>query len=155
VKLLLIAVGKRPPPWVTQAFDDYARRLPREHPLDVVELPPARDRQQSPAAQRRDEGRRLLERIPADAWVVALDERGRQLDSKGLSRRFEAWRELGRDLVLLIGGAEGLDDAVRERADEVLALSELTLPHTLARVLLVEQLYRAWTLMSGHPYHRA
>ena len=85
---------------------------------------------------------------------MALDARGRQYDSPGLARRFEAWREAGRDLVLLIGGAEGLDDAVRERADEVLSLSSLTLPHALARVVLVEQLYRAWTLMSGHPYHR-
>lgn len=155
MKLLLIAVGKRPPPWVTQAFDDYARRLPPEHPLDLIELAPARDRQQSASAQRREEGRRLLERIPAGAWVVALDERGRQLDSPGLCRRFESWRAMGRDLVLLLGGAEGLDEAVRDRADELLALSRLTLPHTLARVVLVEQLYRAWTLMSGHPYHRA
>ena len=154
MKLLLIAVGNRPPSWVSEAFDEYARRLPREHPLEVVELAPARDRQQSVAVQRRDEAQRLLARVPGSAWVVALDEKGRRYDSPALAKRFEQWRELGRDLVLIIGGATGLDESVRERADEVLSLSDLTLPHTLARVVLVEQIYRAWTLMTGHPYHR-
>jgi 23S rRNA (pseudouridine1915-N3)-methyltransferase len=162
VKLRLIAVGTRPPEWVKDGFADYARRLPREMPLELVELSPAtrskggaRQPGGSTARQIREvEGQRLLAQVNDRDWVVALDERGKTWSTLELAQKLDNWRMQGRDVTFLIGGAEGLAEACRTRADDVLSLSAMTLPHALVRVLLAEQLYRAWTVVSGHPYHR-
>jgi 23S rRNA (pseudouridine1915-N3)-methyltransferase len=147
-------VGTRPPEWVTTGFSEYARRLPREMPLELVEIPPAARRNVPPERARSAEAERLLARVGARDWVIALDERGRSWSTVRLSQRLDDWRMQGRDVALLVGGADGLDPVCLERADEVLSLSSMTLPHALVRVVLAEQLYRAWTILSGHPYHR-
>ncbi|MFU8815958.1 MAG: 23S rRNA (pseudouridine(1915)-N(3))-methyltransferase RlmH [Pseudomonadales bacterium] len=150
----LIAVGLRPPEWVTQGFSEYARRLPREMPLELLEVAPAA-RKNLPAAQARAlEAQRLLAQVGARDWVVALDEHGTTWSTLRLAEKLDDWRMQGRDVAFLVGGADGLDASCLRRADDVLALSAMTLPHALVRVLLAEQLYRAWTVNSGHPYHR-
>ena len=154
MKIRLIAVGGRPSQWVTNGFEEYARRLPREMPLELVEVAPATGRRRSPERVREEEAGRLLGRLGDRDWVVALDERGKTWSTLDLAAKLDNWRMQGRDVTFLVGGAEGLSDACRERADEVVALSAMTLPHALVRVVLAEQIYRCWTVISGHPYHR-
>lgn len=154
MKLRVIAVGTRPPEWVSAAFADYARRLPREMPLELVQVSPASHKNAGPEQARVQEGRRLLGQVGERDWVVALDEGGRSASTRELAQQMDHWRMQGRDVTFLIGGAEGLATACRARADQVLSLSALTLPHALVRVVLAEQLYRAWTVLTGHPYHR-
>lgn len=142
------------PDWVTEGYSTYARRLPHETALALEEVPAAR---RSADVQRciDEEGERLLSRIATDDRVVVLDERGAAWSSVELSRRLASWREDGRDVVLLVGGADGLSQRCRTRAEVSWSLSAATLPHALVRVLVAEQIYRAWTLLTGHPYHRA
>ena len=152
----LLAVGDRQPAWVDDAFSIYAGRLPRDWMFRLDEIATARrsrnDRNQQ---AKQAEGQRILEKLSSNEQLVLLDERGRQLSSRSLARKLAAWQNDGRDLCMVIGGPDGVSDAVRKRADFTWSLSELTLPHGLARVLLAEQLYRAWSLQSGHPYHRS
>jgi 23S rRNA (pseudouridine1915-N3)-methyltransferase len=152
----LIAVGTRMPSWVTQGYEDYARRLPRECTLRLVEIPPGkRSRNQPPAPAVEEEGRRMLAAIPERSLVVALDVGGSAWDTPALATRLQEWLLSGRDIVLLVGGPDGLSGDCLRRADQRWSLSALTLPHALVRVVLAEQLYRAWTIISGHPYHRS
>lgn len=115
---------------------------------------PVKRRGENPGDPRNREAERMLALVTKSDWVVALDEAGAQVDSRALSKRMADWRQRGRDVVFLVGGPDGLGAPCGERADETLALSKLTLPHGMVRVVLAEQLYRAWTLLSGHPYHR-
>jgi len=156
MRLHLLAIGQRMPDWVAAGFAEYAARMPRELSLVLRALPnPARSRAMDTATLRRVEGQALLAAVPAQALVVALDERGRVVDTRAVAERLAGWQQSGRDVALIIGGAAGLDDAVRERADWVWSLSPLTFPHMLVRVLVAEQIYRAWSLLNNHPYHRA
>ena len=149
--LRLLAVGDRQPNWVDDAFAMYQERLPREWRFQLDVLPTSRRSKNTPADRARDdEGRRLLDRLGRDEQLILLDERGRLLTSRGLGNRLAA----GSDLAFVIGGPDGVSPAVRDRASFTWSLSDLTLPHGLARVLLIEQLYRAHTLSTGHPYHR-
>lgn len=144
------------PDWVQSGITEYAARLPREWRLELVELPLAkRGRKPLPDRLRAAEGRHLLSAVASDARLIALDERGRQWTTRQLAERLGTWLQDGRDLVLAIGGPDGLDDAVLARADWHWSLSKLTLPHPLVRIVLLEQLYRAWSLHTNHPYHRA
>ena len=153
MRFRVLAVGSRQPQWVDRGFEDYRRRLPG---LSLVELPvAARAKSQTIEAARDAEGQRLLARIAPGAHVVALEVDGRGLDTAALARRMEAWLALGQPVDFLIGGPDGLSEACRERAAEAWSLSPLTLPHGLARVVLAEALYRAWSVLQGHPYHRA
>jgi len=155
VAVHLLAVGARLPGWAAAGVEDYARRLPRGW-LRLTEVPAARRRGgQSAADAVHREGERLLARVPAQARVVALDERGRSLTTAELGRRLERWLGGGSEVALLMGGPDGLARACLARADERWSLSALTLPHALVRVLVVEQLYRVWSAGRGHPYHRA
>lgn len=154
MKLTILAVGDKLPAWAETAVTDYARRLPRELGLTVVAIRPEKRSGQPPARSKALEAARLLEKCPAGALLVALDEHGCECSTRELAQHLQAWRQSGRDTVLLLGGADGLDPALLQRAGLTLALSRLTLPHALARVLLAEQLYRAWSLLAGHPYHR-
>jgi len=131
----------------------YAERVRRHAELDLVELPTAKGAL-PPADARRREGEALLAKLKPESWLVALDERGTLLDSLELARLVATARDAGRELVFAIGGDEGLDTPVRERAWKVLALSRMTLPHRLARLVLMEQLYRAFSLLRGEPYHK-
>lgn len=154
MRIHLIAVGERLPRWAAEAMADYRRRLPRE--LTLVEQTVAGGAGATAPAERcrAEEGRRLRGAIPPRAWRVALDPRGEGWSSEALARRLERWRMEGRPVAMLIGGAEGLDPTLRAEAEEVWSLGPLTLPHALVRVIVVEQLYRAATMLSGHPYHR-
>ncbi len=156
MKLAILAVGHRMPAWVNDAFGEYAKRMPREMPLQLKELKPA---QRSSAAGDiarwlQAEAERITAALPQGALRVVLDERGRSFPTRTLADHLERWRSDGRDVAFIIGGADGLDDTVRSRADLLWSLSPLTLPHGLVRVVLAEQLYRASSLLSGHPYHR-
>ncbi len=152
----LIAAGTRLPAWIDAGFAEYQRRLPKETPLELVEIAVARGTGQGAAGRAtREEGERMLAALPPRAWVVALDVGGRALDTPGLARWWAARLRDGRDLAVLIGGPDGLAAPCLARADERLSLSPLTFPHGLVRILLAEQLYRAASLLKGHPYHRA
>jgi 23S rRNA (pseudouridine1915-N3)-methyltransferase len=153
--LRLLCVGARQPAWINQGFETYARRMPRGCSLVLVEVP-ARHRGKSSDIKRAvdKEGERLIQSIPEGALVIALDAGGEHWTTEQLAQQLEEWRRDHRNVVLLIGGAEGLAPACLERAHRRWSLSALTLPHGLARVLVAEQLYRAWTILSGHPYHR-
>lgn len=155
MRLLILAVGTRMPAWVQAGYQEYAKRLPAHCRLQLVEIPACK-RGKGADIERalRAEGQAVLGAIPAGARIVALERAGRAKTTAQLAKDFEAWLGAGTDVALLIGGPEGLDRAVLERAHERWSLSELTLPHPLVRVLLAEQLYRAWSLIQGLPYHR-
>lgn len=150
MRLRLLAVGTRMPDWVRAGFEEYARRLPRGLALEIVAVA-----QGSGTGARADEGARLLARIAPRDQVVALDERGESWSSAQLVVQLQRWQQQGGDVCLLVGGADGLAPACLERAAQRWSLSPLTLPHMLVRILVAEQLYRAHTILSGHPYHRA
>jgi 23S rRNA (pseudouridine1915-N3)-methyltransferase len=151
----LIAVGDRQPGWVDDAFRTYAERFPRawKFRLDVMATA-RRSKGDRPDSAIAEEGQKILDTIDRGEQAVLLDERGQQLSSTGLSARLDSWQADGRDLCFIIGGPDGVAPGVRERADFSWSLSNLTLPHGLARVLFAEQMYRAWSLQVGHPYHR-
>ena len=143
------------PAWVSEGYEEYARRLPPECRLHLTEVAPgARTKGADLARSVRDEGVRMLGAIPKDTLVIALDARGVQWDTETLSQQLELWLGGGRDITLLVGGPEGLADNCLERAEQVWSLSKLTLPHPLVRIVLAEQIYRAWSILKKHPYHR-
>ena len=151
----LLAVGDRQPPWVDDAFGAYAGRFPREWKFRLDVIPTVRRQKNDKTQKAREaEGELILGKLNPSERLVLLDERGRQLDSKGLAGSLGDWQADGRDVCFVIGGPDGVPDACRRRADFTWSLSKLTLPHGLARVLLAEQLYRAHSLQTGHPYHR-
>lgn len=152
----LIAVGDKMPRWVQDGYAEYAKRLPAECSLQLVEITPGKRGKHSDIARTiRDEGERMLAAIPKGARVIALEVTGRAWTTEQLASQVEGWLAGGRDIALLVGGPEGLAEPCRQRADQQWSLSPLTLPHPLVRVLLSEQLYRAWSILRGHPYHRA
>lgn len=155
MKLRLLAIGTRSPDWVRSGFEDYARRMPPGCPLELLEVPAANRKGWTTERTLADEGERMLNRIPPAEHVIALDVNGRTCSTEQLSRKLDNWRMQGVDVSFLVGGADGLGPGCRQRADEALSLSAFTFPHQLVRVILAEQLYRAWTLLQGHPYHRA
>lgn len=151
----LVAVGTRMPAWVSEGFADYAARLPREMRLELVEIPvAARGKNADVARLKQAEGEKLLERS-RDTTRIVLDERGDAWTSPELAKQVERWKGAGRDVSLLVGGPDGHAPAVLEAAERKWSLSKLTLPHALVRVLVAEQVYRAWSLLANHPYHRA
>jgi len=156
MRIHLLAVGTRMPAWVTAGYREYARRLPRECSLQLVEIAPGRRGRSGTAARARtEEGRKMLAALPKDCRVIALDVGGAAWSTGTLARHLQDWLGAGRDVALLVGGPDGLAPACVDRADASWSLSPLTFPHALVRVLLAEQLYRAWTLGTGHPYHRS
>jgi 23S rRNA (pseudouridine1915-N3)-methyltransferase len=155
MKLVLVAVGQRQPAWADAAYDDFAKRFPAECRLELkaVKAEP-RTSGKTVAVMMAAEGQRIEAAIPKGARRVVLDERGQRRTTAQLAERLRFWLGDGRDVALIIGGPDGLDAKLKSSADETLRLSDLTLPHAFARVLLAEALYRAWSLLSGHPYHR-
>jgi len=154
MKIRLLCVGTRVPDWVEEGYSTFAKRLPRDNALILEEVPAAR---RAGDVQRRvaEEGERLLRRVGRDDCVIALDERGNAWSTVVLAQRLAAWRKDGRDVALLVGGADGLSDTCKARSSAAWSLSAATLPHALVRVLVAEQIYRAWTVLTSHPYHRA
>jgi 23S rRNA (pseudouridine1915-N3)-methyltransferase len=154
VKLLVVAVGQRQPDWADTAWADFAKRFPPEMRLDLKALKAEPRNGKSAAQCMAAEAQRIEAALPRGTRRVLLDERGSRLTSAQLAERLGFWRGDGRDVAFVIGGPDGLDPALKASADETLRLSDLTLPHAFARVLLAEALYRAWSLHEGHPYHR-
>lgn len=155
MKLFIVAVGTRMPFWVDEAFSDYARRMPPDMPIELREIKPEpRTTGKTPAQMMVAEARRIEAALPADGQWIALDERGRDLTTVALSTSLSQWRDDARDVALIVGGPDGLDPALKARCSGQIRLSSLTLPHAMVRVLLAEQLYRAWSILTNHPYHR-
>jgi len=155
MRVSIVTVGHRMPAWIQSGFGEYAKRMPPEIKVELVELKPE-DRTSGKTVEkaRALEGERILAAVPAGATVYALDEKGRAITTQGLSVMLAGWLRDATHPVFVIGGADGLSDEVRSRADKLVSLSALTLPHGLVRVLLAEQLYRAWSILASHPYHR-
>ena len=152
----LLAIGERMPAWVAEGFAEYRKRLSHDLPLELVELKPgARGKGRDDARAMHGEGQAILAALPRDTHVIALDGRGKTWSSEELAAQLANWRMAGRDLAFLIGGPDGHAPEVLARADQRWSLGPLTLPHMLVRLVLAEQLYRASTLLAGHPYHRA
>lgn len=156
MQFIIAAVGHRMPDWIETGFDEYAKRMPPESRIHLKEIKPVER-----SGSRNAETVMALERakieaaLPKGACIVALDERGRDLTSVQLAACLTRWRQEGRDVAFVIGGADGLDPGLKSGADMLLRISSLTLPHGMVRVLLAEQLYRAWSITQNHPYHRA
>ncbi len=154
MKLLIVAVGQRMPDWAQTAYDDYAKRFPPELKVEIktVKTEPraSKTRETLVAAERE----RIQAVLPRGCRVVVLDERGTALTTKALAEQLRGWQLEGDDVALIIGGPDGLEPAFRDAAHQRIRLSDLTLPHAMARVLLIEQLYRAWSVNANHPYHR-
>ncbi len=155
MKLWMVAVGQRMPAWADTAYDDFAKRFPPEMRLELKAVKTEPRTLGKPVdALMAAERVRIETALPKGCRRVVLDERGERLTTVALAQRMEAWQSDGRDVALIIGGPDGLDLAVRQSADEKIRLSDLTLPHAFVRVMLAEALYRAWSVMVGHPYHR-
>ena len=155
MRIRLIAAGTRMPDWVRQGFVDYASRMPKQCALELKEIPlGTRSRSGSPDKAVEQEGQRMLAALRDSDRVVALDVRGQELDSQGLSQRLDVWIREGANVALLVGGPDGLAAPCLERSESLWSLSKLTLPHGLVRIMVAEQLYRAWSMLQNHPYHR-
>ena len=156
MRIFLLAVGTRMPGWVNDGFAECQKRLPPDMRLELEEIPMPKRAKGDTASLVRSEAdaiRKRLEKYPG-AKTVALEVRGRALDTHALSHKLGELKDIGQDLVILVGGPDGLCPELSAQMQERWSLSNLTLPHPLVRVLLAEQLYRGWTLLTGHPYHR-
>jgi 23S rRNA (pseudouridine1915-N3)-methyltransferase len=154
MRLLIVAVGQRVPEWAQTAYDDYAKRFPPELKVELKAVKTETRGSKSVPALMAAERERIEAAIPRGARTVVLDERGTALTTKALAARLQSWQLEGDDVALVIGGPDGLEPEFRQAAHERIRLSDLTLPHAMVRVLLIEQLYRAWSVNAGHPYHR-
>jgi 23S rRNA (pseudouridine1915-N3)-methyltransferase len=154
MKLVIVAVGQRVPDWAQTAWDDYAKRFPQELKVELKAVKTEPRGSKTLDTLLAAERERIEGALPKNARIVALDERGTTVTTKALAQRLTDWQLGGNDVALIIGGPDGLQPAFRQAAHERIRLSDLTLPHAMARVLLIEQLYRAWSVNAGHPYHR-
>ena len=155
MRVTVLALGHRMPSWIQEGWNEYVKRMPPEIRVELVELKPEDRGAGRPVERAKQlEGERVLAALPANSTLVALDERGKALSTQGLAVMLSEWMRDGSHPVFAIGGADGHADEVRTRAAKLVSLSTLTLPHALVRVLLAEQLYRAWTILARHPYHR-
>ncbi|WP_367154966.1 23S rRNA (pseudouridine(1915)-N(3))-methyltransferase RlmH [Methylomonas sp. HYX-M1] len=154
MQIHLIAVGNKMPDWVQQGYNEYAKRLPRECELVLKEIAPDKRRSGDIARITKDEGDRMIAALPARAHVVTLDVPGKPWSTEDAARALQRWLGNGQPVALMIGGPEGLAPEVKELARESWSLSPLTFPHPLVRIIVAEQIYRAWSLIQNHPYHR-
>lgn len=155
MQISLIAVGTRMPVWVTQGYEEYARRLPPDCSVQLVEIPAGKRSKGADLARiTQKEGQQTLAAVPRGARVVAMDVKGRPWSTEELAKEMDGWRHDGRDVALLVGGPEGLAPECLKTAEQSWSLSKMTLPHPLVRIVVAEQLYRAWSILHNHPYHR-
>lgn len=156
MQLVIAAVGHKMPAWIETGFQEYAKRMPPDCRIQLKEIKPV-DRSGSRTADTvmAQERSRIEAALPKGARIIALDERGRDWTTMQLSQQLQQWQQDGRDVAFVIGGADGLDPAFKAGADTLIRISSMTLPHGMVRVLLAEQLYRAWSITQNHPYHRA
>ncbi len=155
MKLLLVAVGHKMPAWIAAGFTEYAKRMTREMQIELIEIKPEpRTTGKSVTQMMEAEAQRITNVLPKEALRIVLDERGAHSSTRQLAQQMEDWMGSGRDVAFIIGGADGLHESIKNSAQQLLALSAMTLPHGLVRILLAEQLYRAHSLLHNHPYHR-
>lgn len=155
MRLFIVAVGHKMPGWIETAFAEYAKRMPPELRIELKEIKPEqRSNSRTAETVMAAEAQRIDAALPRGCRLVCLDERGLDLTTMRLAQSLTGWQQDGRDVAFVIGGADGLDPALKARADTLIRLSSLTLPHGMVRVLLAEQLYRAWSINANHPYHR-
>jgi len=155
MKLIIISVGHKMPDWVAAGFNEYAKRMPREARIELLEIrPEPRSSGKATAQIMEAEAQRILAALPDNCLRIALDEHGIQPTTRQLAAQMQDWMQEGRNVAFIIGGADGLHDSIKRAARQLLALSSLTLPHAFVRLLLAEQLYRAHSLLHNHPYHR-
>ncbi len=155
MKFMVVSVGHKMPAWITDGFNEYAKRMPREAKIELVEIrPEPRTTGKTTAQIMEAEAQRIQAALPVSCLRIALDERGASWTTRQLADKMQLWMGEGRDVAFIIGGADGLHESVKRSAQQTLALSALTLPHGMVRVLLAEQLYRAHSLLHNHPYHR-
>ncbi len=155
MKIDLISLGKGAPSWVNNGFQDYAKRLSGPLKLNLIEIPtPKRSKTTSIEKLKIEEAKLILEHIPERQYTIALDERGTLWNTEDLAKQIKQWQENHQSISMIIGGPDGLDQSIRQRANNIWSLSPLTLPHALVRILVAEQIYRAHSLLIGHPYHR-
>jgi len=155
MKIHLIAIGQKMPSWITTGYNEYARRLPAECALNLIEVTAEkRNKNTNTKKALEKEATRMLSAIPKNVLVISMDIAGQKWDTPKLARHLDDWMHEGRDIALLIGGADGLGQSCQLRSEYSWSLSSLTFPHPLVRVLLAEQLYRAWSILNNHPYHR-
>lgn len=155
MKFMVASVGHKMPDWISSGFNEYAKRMPREAKIELLEIKPEpRSSGKNTAQIMEAEAQRIENALPANCLRIALDERGAQWTTRQLADKMQAWMGEGRDVAFIVGGADGLLPSLKENAQQLLALSAFTLPHAMVRVLLAEQLYRAYSLLHNHPYHR-
>jgi 23S rRNA (pseudouridine1915-N3)-methyltransferase len=155
MQINLISVGNKMPGWVQQGYEEYAKRMPKECELVLKEIPAGKRTKKSDIARIvKDEGEQMIKAVSARTDVVVLDIPGKPWTTQELSLVMKRWLESGQNIALMVGGPEGLSDSVRNLATQSWSLSPLTFPHPLVRILVAEQLYRAWSLLNNHPYHR-
>lgn len=143
------------PAWAREAYTEFNKRLPGDLRLKLVEIPPVtRSKTLSMEKITVEEDKRIRAAIPDNSWIIVLDEKGSQFDSRSLAKKITLWQRQGRKISFIIGGADGLHENLKKSADLIWSLSSLTLPHALVRVILAEQVYRAWSILNNHPYHR-
>jgi 23S rRNA (pseudouridine1915-N3)-methyltransferase len=155
MKLLIVSVGHKMPDWITAGFNEYAKRMPREAKIELIEIKPEpRSTGKTTAQIMEAEAQRILAALSQNCLRIALDEHGMQPTTRQLAAQMQGWMREGRDVAFIVGGADGLHESVKHASQQQMALSSLTLPHAFVRVLLAEQLYRAHSLLHNHPYHR-
>ena len=155
MKIHLIAVGKKMPEWINNGYTEFSKRMPPELQINLIEITPSTRNKSTPIEKNiKEEGERIQSAIPTNTKLIILDEKGKDFSSIELSKKIEGWLPVGQDIALVVGGADGIDPDIKQQADEKWSLSSFTLPHALVRVVVAEQLYRAWSILQGHPYHR-
>jgi len=154
MKIVIVAVGQRVPGWAQEAYEDYAKRFPPDFRVELKAVKTEARGSKSTESLMAAERERIEAALPKGCRVVVLDERGKQMTTKALATQVAQWQLGGDDVALVIGGPDGLEPAFREAAHQRIRLSDMTLPHAMVRVLLIEQLYRAWSINNNHPYHR-
>ncbi len=155
MKLKILAVGQKMPDWVMAGYQEYAKRMPRECSLELQKIAPGKRMKQSNLSKVvEDEGKKILAAIKEKDYVVALEVKGKQWSTAVLAKKLASWQGVNPTIIFIIGGADGLSADCLQRANEQWCLSQLTFSHPLVRVVLAEQLYRGWSLMNNHPYHR-
>ena len=155
MKIRIISISHKSPAWLQAGYEEYAKRLPPHCSIELIEIPAEKRTSSSDAKRLSDlEGKKMLAAINSQHHIIALDVKGKAWSTEQLAEQLKSWQQLGRNVDLLIGGADGLTEACLQKANEKWSLSALTFPHLLIRVMLAEQIYRAYTILQGHPYHR-
>jgi 23S rRNA (pseudouridine1915-N3)-methyltransferase len=155
MKIRLLAVGQKMPKWVQETFNDYNQRLNKAQQIELIEIPPVHRNKSSNATKAKQiEGKNLLSAIKAGEKLILLDEHGKNISTKYLAQTIQNWQLEGHDIAIVIGGADGVSDEVKQKAFAKWSLSQLTFPHPLVRVIVIEQIYRAYSIIANHPYHR-